>query len=68
MIGLSAAARCMCACGVALVTFSQRMVEEILVSMLGHWSSRPRNRAIRLLNMLYDGSEWQVRTRVGSRE
>ena len=39
---------------------AQHMVEEVLVSLLGHWSSKPRNRAIRLLTMLYDAGEWQV--------
>jgi len=35
-------------------------VEGVLVALLGHASPRPRGMAVRLLNALYDGIDWQL--------
>ncbi len=35
-------------------------IEEILVALLGHWDGSSRRRAMRLLNSMYDGTDWQL--------
>jgi glycogen synthase len=35
-------------------------VEGVLVACMGHYAPRPRGTAVRLLNALYDGTDWQL--------
>lgn len=40
---------------------TRNAVEATAVALLGHWLPRPRNQSVKMLNVLYDGHEWEAR-------
>ncbi len=42
------------------LTFTSAHYEDILISLIGHWMSNVRSSAIKYLNILYDGCDWQI--------